>query len=398
MPRRIAPLSETRIRTVKPIEKGYKLADGYGLYMLVTPTGGKLWRFKYRIDGKERLMSLGSYPETSLAEARDIRTAARKMVEQGIDPSERKKAVKIAASGTDCLQSVALEWHKYNAPRWSDKHASRLLNRLYGEVFPYIGGLAVDAIDTPTLLQILRRIEARSLETAHRIKIAFSQIYRYAIQNGFCTYDPTHALKGALLPQKKVHTATVTDPAMVGPLLRTIDNYHGGVVVRSALRLLPLVFTRPGELRQAEWSEFNLDAGLWSIPAERMKMKQPHIVPLSKQAIAVLRDVETVSSGMKYVFPTARTGRCISDMAINTALRSMGVGGDTITGHGFRAMARTLLDEVLHFRVDYIEHQLAHAVKDPLGRAYNRTTHLDERVKMMQVWADYLDTLKKAPA
>lgn len=397
MPKRIAPLSEAKIRTAKPAEKDYKLSDGFGLFVLVTVTGAKLWRFKYRFNGKENSLSLGSYPETSLTEARERRATARKMLEQGIDPAEQKKAVRRAARGDNHFQPVALAWHEYNKSLWSEKHASRLLSRFEAEVFPHIGAMPVDSIDTPALLQILRRVEARSLETAHRIKIAFTQIYRFAIQNGYCSYDPTHALKGALLPQRKKHMATVTDPALIGPLLRMLDNYHGGIVVRSALRLLPLVFLRPGELRQGEWSEIDFDAAQWNIPAERMKMKQPHIVPLSRQSVAILREVQAVSGGGRYVFPTARTGRCISDMAMNTALRAMGIEKEVITGHGFRAMARTVLDEVLHYRIDYIEHQLAHAVKDPLGRAYNRTTHLDERRKMMQHWADYLDDLKSRP-
>lgn len=394
MPRRIAPLSESKIKTAKPAEKDYKLTDGYGLFMLVTPTGGKLWRFKYRLDGKERLISVGPYPEVSLSEARERRTELRRMVEMGIDPVANKKKAVLRERGKASFETVARAWHEYKRPDWSEKHASDLMSRLENEVFPALGNIPLADIDTPTVLGVLRKIEPRSLEIAHRMKIAIGQIYRHAISEGVCSYDPTQALKGSLRPLRHNHFASVTDPVQVGHILRLIDSYHGSVVVRSACRLLPLVFLRPGELRQAEWQEFDFDAGLWNVPAERMKMKLPHIVPLSRQAIAVLKEVQVVSGGMQYVFPTARTGRCISDMAINAALRTMGISKDVITGHGFRAMARTLLDEVLHYRVDYIEHQLAHAVKDPLGRAYNRTTHLKERTEMMQRWADYLDSLK----
>lgn len=388
-------LSELKIKAAKRAEKPYKLFDGDGMFLLVTPAGGKLWRLKYRFNGREKLLALGAYPEITLSEARERRFEARRLLAHGTDPGQEKKLAKAAQAGADCFSSVALAWHQHDKSKWTQKHAGRLLSRLENDVFPKIGNTPIAQLETPDLLAVLRPVEARSLETAHRIKIAFGQIYRFAIAEGYTRHDPTAALKGALRPQRKKHFATVVDPDGIGELLRHIDNYHGGAVVRIALQLLPLVFVRPGELRQAEWKEFDLDAGLWSIPAERMKMRQAHLVPLSRQAVQLLRLLHQLTGLGRHLFPSARGGgRCISDMAMNAALRSMGFDKTIITGHGFRAMARTVLDEVLGVRVEYIEHQLAHMVRDPLGRAYNRTTHLPQRTKMMQQWADHLDSLK----
>lgn len=397
MPKRIVQLSDQQVRKAKPQAKETKLFDGNGLFLLITPSGGKLWRFKYQFAGKEKLLAFGSYPEVSLAEAREKLAAARKQVAAGIDPSETRKALKAAkvAALENAFEIVAREWHTRFLSTWTAGHADTILKRLERDVFPWLGTRPIDEIEAPEVLAVLRRVEARgALETAHRIKTICGQVFRYAIATGRAKRDVAADLKGALPPAPERHHASVTDPKEVAHLLRAIDGYEGGFVVRCALRLAPLFFVRPGELRQAEWSEIDFDAALWTIPAERMKMKVAHIVPLSSQATEILRELEGFTGRGRYLFPCARSfARPMSNNAINAALRRMGFDKDTMTGHGFRATARTILDEVLNIRPDYIEHQLAHAVKDPNGRAYNRTAHLAERRKMMQVWADYLDGL-----
>jgi len=388
-------LSDLKIRAARASAKQQKLYDGDGLYLLVTPAGGKLWRLRYRFGGKEKLLALGAYPEITLLDARDRRHAARKLLANGVDPGAEKKAARVAQAGQNSFETVARAWHKYTRSIWSEKHAGRLLNRLENDIFLAIGAVPIADITAPQLLGALRPVEARSLETAHRLKISFGQIFRWAIGEGYCRHDPSGPLKGALLPQRKRHFATITDPLQIGLLLRHIDAYHGGAVVRMALQLLPLVFTRPGELRMAEWAEVDLAGAVWNIPAERMKMKEPHAVPLSRQALELLDTLRIITGRGRYLFPSTRsTERPISDNTLNTALKSMGYDSSRIVPHGFRAMARTLLDEQLQCRVEYIEHQLAHAVRDPLGRAYNRTTHINERRQMMQQWADYLDKLR----
>jgi integrase len=271
------------------------------------------------------------------------------------------------------------------------------MSRLERDVFPWLGSRPIVEIKPSELLMALRRVEARgALETAHRIRTVCGQVFRYAVATGRAERDISGDLRGALPPVAEKHHASITDPAKIAELLRAIDGYQGGFVVRCALQLAPMLFVRPGELRAAEWGEFDLDAGEWNIPAERMKMKQAHLVPLSRQAVEILRELQGLTGHSRYVFPSGRSfHRCMSNNAVNAALRRMGYDKDEMTGHGFRAMARTILDEVLHIRPDYIEHQLAHAVKDPNGRAYNRTAHLAERKKMMQMWADYLDGLKR---
>ena len=390
-------LTDTKIRNAKPGEKPVKLSDGGGMYLLVTPKGGKCWRLKYRFDGKEKVLALGTYPEVSLLQARQRREEARSLLANGVDPGEIKKAQKIARNQAgDSFEVVGREWYAKFSAAWSSCHAATTIRRLEKDVFPVLGGRPVGEVKAPELLAMLRRVESRgALETAHRIRTICGQIFRYAIATGRAERDPAADLKGALPPYKKSHLAAITDPKHVAELLRAIDGYSGSFVVKCALQLAPLVFVRPGELRQAEWEEIDLDAGEWLIPAERMKMKQAHLVPLSPQAVAILHDLKAVTGVSRYVFPSARSNaRPMSNNAINAALRRMGFDKDVMTGHGFRAMARTILDEVLGFRPDFIEHQLAHAVKDPNGRAYNRTAHLAERKKMMQAWADYLDNLK----
>lgn len=392
------PITDMKARAAKAKAKPYKIADGDGLFLLITPTGGKWWRFKYRFGGKEKLLSFGTYPEVSLSDARDKRYIARKQIAEGIDPGEVRKAQK-AAKIADCenaFEAIAREWHGRFIETWRNGYGGTILHRLERDVFPWIGTRPIADIKAPELLQVLRRIESRgALETAHRIRCTCGQIFRYAVATGRAERDPAADLKGALPPSKPTHLAAITDPRDVAPLLQAIDDYQGSFVVKCALKLAPLLFVRPGELRKAEWSEIDFDVAEWNIPGSRMKMKEPHLVPLASQAVEILRELKPLTGHSKYVFPCHRSPlRCMSENAVNAGLRRMGFEKSEICGHGFRAMARTILDEVLQVRVDFIEQQLAHAVRDPLGRAYNRTAHLPERKRMMQLWADYLDGLK----
>lgn len=390
-------LSDTKIRGVKPSGKKIKLFDGGGLFLLITPQGSKLWRLKYRHERKEKLLALGTYPEISLADARERREEARKQLAHGIDPGAVRKAQKHAETvETETFEVIAREWFAKFTNTWSEKHAATTLRRMGQDLFPWIGKRPIAEIKASELLSVLRRVESRgALESAHRIRTIAGQIFRYAVATGRAERDSSADLKGAL-PQPDVkHHAAITDPKEVGPLLRIMDGYQGHFVVKCALRLAPLFFVRPGELRHAEWAEIHLDEAVWNIPAHKMKMKQAHIVPLCRQAVEILTQLKELTGASKYVFPSGRSfARPMSENTINAALRYMGYDKDTMTGHGFRAMARTILDEVLHVRPDFIEHQLAHAVRDPNGRAYNRTAHLEERRIMMQKWADYLDALK----
>jgi integrase len=390
-------LSDTKIRNTKAKEKQVKMFDSGGLFLLVTPQGSKLWRLKYRHDRKEKLLSLGSYPEISLADARQRRDEARGQLAHGIDPGAVRKAQKKAdTEETETFEVIAREWHaKFNGT-WSEGHAATNMRRLEVDLFPWIGSRPISDIKAPELLATLRRVESRgALEAAHRIRTIAGQVFRYAVATGRSERDPSADLKGALPQPPRRNLAAITDPKEVAPLLRALDGYQGHYVVKCALRLAPMFFVRPGELRHAEWSEIDLDEAVWNIPASKMKMHLPHIVPLCRQAVEILTQLKELTSASRYVFPSGRSfARPMSENAILAALRRMGYDKDTMTGHGFRAMARTILDEVLQFRPDFIEHQLAHAVKDPNGRAYNRTAHLAERRKMMQKWADYLDGLK----
>jgi integrase len=385
-------LTDAKIRTAKPAEKPYKLADERGLYLLVNPGGGRLWRLKYRVDGKEKLLSLGGYPDLSLKAARERRDEARAQLAKGIDPSAAKQAAKIA--GADTFEAVAREWLEKHTPNWAPSHAGKILRRFELYVFPWLGSRPVADIAAPELLAALRRIENRgALDTAHRALQTCGQVFRYAVATGRALRDPTGDLRGALPPVRDGHFAAVTEPARIAPLLRTLDGYAGTLTVRCALRLAPLVFVRPGELRKAEWADIDLEGAEWRFTAS--KSGQPHIVPLSTQAVAILRELHPLTGRGRFVFPSARTDeRPMSDNAILAALRRLGIPKDEMTGHGFRAMARTVLDEVLGYRPEWIEQQLAHAVRDPLGRAYNRTAHLEGRRAMMQGWGDYLDRIK----
>jgi len=394
------PLTDAKVKNAKPGTKSVKMADGRGMYLLITPAGGKCWRLKYRLQGKEKVLALGTYPEIPLAEARERREAARSQLAHGVDPGEVKKAARTAKAGelANSFEVIAREWHAKFSPRLSSGHAEAKLRRLEADVFPTVGSRPINDITAPEILRALRRIEERgALEMAHRVRGICGEVFRYAIATGRADRDPSADLKGALPPAEAKHFAAITDPKEVGPLLRAIDSYEGSSVVKWALRLAPLVFVRPGELRQAEWAEIDIDASVWTIPAERMKMKEAHLVPLSTQAAAILRDAQALTGRGKYVFPSHRSRmRPMSENGVLAALRRMGFEKETMSGHGFRAMARTILEEVLHFPVEIIELQLAHMVRDPLGRAYNRTTHFPERRAMMQQWADYLDGLKSS--
>ncbi len=398
MPKRIAPLTAIQIDKAKPQDKDIKMYDGGGLYLLVTSTGGKLWRMKYSFGLKEKQLTFGAYPAVSLADARQRREDAKRLLANGVDPQESKKAQKAAQGEQDAntFEVIAREWHSKFAHTWVPSHAQHKLERLEKNVFPWIGKRPINELNAPDVLAVLRRMESRKiLDTAHRVRFECSSIFRYAVATGRADRDPVADLKGALPPVKNGHHAAPTDPKELAPLLRAIDGFEGSFVVKCALQLTPLLFVRPGELRHAEWSEFDFEAAEWNIPAGRMKMKIAHLVPLSKQVIVILNELRPLTGHSKYVFPSHRSPlRCMSDNALNAALRRMGFNKDEVTAHGFRATARTILDEVLQVRPDFIEHQLAHAVKDPNGRAYNRTAHLAERKKMMQLWADYLEGLK----
>lgn len=398
MPKRIQPLSDIQVKNAKPKDKDCKLSDGFGLHLLVTPTGGKLWRMQYRFADKQKLLSFGSYPAVTLADARQRREDAKKLLANGVDPGEIKKAQKATQSDqdTNTFEVVAREWHSKFAHTWVASHAQHKLERLEKNVFPWIGKRSINEITAPEVLSVLRRIESRGiLDTAHRVRFECGQIFRYAVATGRADRDPSADLKGALPPVRNGHFAAPTDPKTVAPLLRAIDDFTGSFVVKCALQLAPMLFVRPGELRHAEWVEIDFEAEEWNIPAGKMKMKIAHLVPLPSQAVEILKALQPLTGNGKYVFPCHRSPlRCMSENAVNAGLRRMGFEKSEITGHGFRAMARTILDEVLQVRPDFIEHQLAHAVKDPNGRAYNRTAHLAERRKMMQTWADYLDGLK----
>ncbi|KIF81279.1 tyrosine-type recombinase/integrase [Noviherbaspirillum autotrophicum] len=392
------PLTDTAIRNAKPVEKAVRMFDGGGLYLEIAPSGGKWWRLKYRFDGKEKRLSLGTYPEVGLKEARDRRDAHRKLLANGIDPSDNRKAIKAAGAerAANSFETVAREWLSKNRPGWAPSHYDKILSRLENDVFPYLGKEPIAAITPPELLTVIRRIEGRgALETAHRALANCGQVFRYAVATGRAERDHSADLRGALPSAKsrRKHFAAVTDPKQVAELLRALDGYQGSPTVCAALRLAPLVFVRPSELRSAEWAHIDLEAAEWRYTVS--KTKTPHIVSLSTQAVAILREIQPLTGNGRYVFPSPRTKeRPMSDNAILSAMRRMGIDKEMMSGHGFRAMARTLLDEVLAERVDLIEHQLAHAVKDPNGRAYNRTSHLAERKRMMQRWADYLDQLK----
>ena len=392
-------LTDTGVRSAKPRQKRYKVSDGRGLYLLIEANGSKLWRFKYRFAGKEKKLALGAYPEVTLAMASDRHIDARRMLANGIDPAEYRKqsrrSAKVAAANT--FEAIAREWIAKFTPIWAPTHTDKIVLRLENEVFPWVGRRPISAIEADELLEVIRRVEARgALETARRCLSYCSQVFRYAIATaGRARRNPAADLRGALPYAKVTHFASITEPKGVGELMRAIDGYEGNFITRCALRLAPLVFVRPAVLREAQWEHFDLEAAEWRVPRELMKMDEDLIVPLSRQALAILNVLKPRTGHGRYLFPSERSiRRAMSNNTINAALRRLGYSTDEMTGHGFRAMARTILDEVLNVRVDWIEHQLAHRVRDTNGRAYNRTAFLEGRRQMMQRWADYLDELR----
>lgn len=400
MPKRIPQLADVKVSKAKPKEKDYMLFDGGGLYLLVTTSGGKLWRFKYRFDGQERRLAFGSYPDVSIADARQRREDARKMLANGVDPAAAKKAAQEAAAQAvaSTFEKVAADWFAKRRPEWVESHAVSVKGRLDNYILPAFGSKPIAEVTAADIRTMLLKIEARgTVEAAKRVKVICGQVFRHAVAYDLVTHDPSASLKPSELFRKveKRHFAAVTDPKELAPLLRAIEGYIGGIETRCALRLLPLLMLRPGELRHLEWSEIDVEEVRISIPAEKMKMRHAHLVPLSRQALTILEEIRPLTGGGKYLFPSVRSAeRPISDNTLNACFRRMGYDNKTVTAHGFRATARTILDEVLGFRPDIIEHQLAHAVKDPNGRAYNRTAFVNDRSKMMQQWADYLDGLK----
>lgn len=392
------PLTDTAIRNAKPKDKPYKITDGRGLYLLVNKTG-KYFRWDYRFEGKRKTMALGVYPDVRLKDAREKHEDLRRVLARGVDPLELKKSnqKKTEAVKKNSFECVAREWFEKNKPIWTEKHAKTIISRLENNIFPWLGKKDVSQITAPMLLEQLRRIEDRgAIETAHRVKSICGQVFRYAIAIGKAERDVSADLRGALPPTKPKHMATITDPREVGEFLRVIDGYKGNLITRCALKFAPLTFVRPGELRHAEWSEFDLAEKVWKIPARKMKKgDRPHIVPLSDQVIKILEEIYPLTGDGRYVFPSLRTGnRPMSENTVLGAIRRLGYGKDEMTGHGFRGMASTLLHEN-GWPTDAIERQLAHVEKNAVKAAYNHAEFLPERTKMMQWWAGYLDGLRQ---
>jgi len=396
------PLSDIKVKSlkagVKPdgtaTSKSYRVTDEKGLYIEVTPKGGKRWRFKFRFGGKEKLLSVGIYPDVSLKAARIKRDDLRVLVADGIDPSQVRKAEKITTGGLNSFEAIAREWHIKFSANWTKEYTARTLTHLEKNIFPWLGSININDITPPELLACLRRIENRgALDTAHRVLQISGSVFKYAVTTGQAERNQAADLVGALPPAKTKHHASITDPKEIGGLMRAIQSYSGSIITATALKLSPLVFVRPGELRKAEWSEIDLDNAEWRIAPHKMKMRVLHIVPLSKQAIEVLKEIQPLTGRDQYVFPSNRTiTRPMSNNTINAALRRLGFTKDEMTAHGFRSMASTLLNEQ-GWNGDAIERQLAHSEGNGVRAAYNYAQHLPERKKMMQAWADYLDGL-----
>ncbi len=390
------PLTDKAIRAAKPGPKTQRLADGGGMYLELAPRGGMYWRLKYRHRGKEKRLALGVFPDVSLKRAREKREEARRLLAEGIDPSAYRKslAAEQQERATNSFEAVAREWFLKHRHTWTAEHATRIIRRLESNIFPWLGRRPIAEINAPEVLTVVRRIEARgAVDTAHRALQCCGHVFRYAVATGRAERDPSGDLRGALPPVRSTRFATMTGPGKIGGLLRAIDGYEGSHVVRCALRLAPLLFVRPGELRRAEWPEFDLEQGQWRIPAHKMKMRDTHIVPLSKQAVAILSELHPLTGSRQYVFPGVRTPtRPMSENTVNAALRRLGYEKTEMTGHGFRAMASTILHEQ-GWPTDAIERQLAHAERNKIKAAYNHAQYLPERRRMMQAWADYLDGL-----
>ncbi len=390
------PISPVSLRNIKATDKTQRIFDGGGLYLEVTPKGKTWWRLKYRFNDKEKRISLGVFPDVTLKMARVRRDEARQLIADKVDPSEYRKITKHAKleRTANSFEMVAREWFVKHSSNWVKSHADKIIQRFERDIFPWIGSTPISELKPSTLLSVIRRIEERgALETAHRALSNCGQVLRYAVATNRVERDSSQDLKGALPPVKVKHFAAQTDPKRFGELLKSFDGYEGSLIVRCALRLAPLVFVRPGELRHAKWADVNFDEAQWSYIVT--KTGTAHIVPLASQAINILQELYPLTGNSIFVFPSARSNtRPMSDNAILAALRRLGINKEEATGHGFRATARTLLDEILGIPPHLIEHQLAHAVRDPNGRAYNRTAHLPERKKMMQDWANYLEDLK----
>ena len=411
--------SDATIKTIKTGDARKRLSDGDGLYLLLFVKGGAHgWRLDYAYAGRRKTLSLGTYPDTGLALARRKADEYRKLIADGTDPSDNRKSAKqeqtrrldaeqradAGLPAADTFEAVAREWHEgAHTRKVSDGHAERTLIRLEQDVFPWLGRKPIAGIDAPMLLECLRRVEARgAIETAHRVKQACGQVFRYGIATGKCTRNPAPDLLDALLPVNEKHLAAVVTPAAAGELMRNVSAYEGHPVTRAALAVSALLFQRPGNMRSMEWAEVDLDGALWTIPGAKMKRAvkdkasgAAHLVPLPTQAIAVLRDLHPLTGHGRYVFPSLMTGeRCMSENTVNTAIRRMGYSNDDMTAHGFRAMARTLMVEKLSINPEVIEAQLAHGKSGPLGAAYDRAQYMEQRKVMMQAWADYLDRLR----
>ena len=394
-------LTDTHLRNLKPSAKIQKLSDGGGLYLHLAPSGGKLWRMAYRFNGKQKLLSFGAYPAVSLKDARIKRDEAKELLAKGIDPGEEKKERKAAQAAQEkeqweTFENIALEWFATYSPRLTPKHAAKLMSFLKNKLFPAIGDKPVTEIEPAHLLAAVRPTESKGHhETAHKLMQLCGQVMRYARITGRVKYDVASGLSEALQPVQVTNLAAITDPGDIGRLLVEIDEYQGYFAVIYCLKILPYVFTRPSELRRAEWVEFNFDKALWKIPKERMKMRQEHTVPLVPQVIKLLLELQKFSGTGKYLFPSIRTATIpISDAAPLTALRRLGYTQEQMCLHGFRAMASTNLNE-LGFRPDAIECQLAHKEPGAVRLAYNRAQYMDERRSMMEKWADWLDGLRE---
>lgn len=389
-------LTDKAIQKLKPRDRLYRVADAEGLCIEVTPRGSRLWRYRYRVQGVPKMLALGSYPDVGLTQARESMRVQRKLLREGGDPAIKRRQEKLTRqlANATTFEAVAREWlsKQGKLAATTREKAQWMLETL---AFPWLGVRPVSEIEAPDVLAVVRRVESRGkLETAQRVKQRIGQVMRYAVATGRARRDPTGDLRGALESPRTRHFAAITDPKAVGELLRALHGYKGHFVTACALKLSPLLFVRPGELRAAEWSEFDLDAGEWRIPGERMKMGEEHIVPLCTQAVELLKDLHAVTGARRYVFPSVRTSdRPMSENTVTGALRRLGYTGKEMTAHGFRAMASTRLNE-LGFPVDHIERQLAHAERNKVRAAYNRAQHLGERRAMMQAWADYLDGLR----
>lgn len=394
-------LSDFAIRNAKPGETTYVMADGEGMFLEITPSGGKWWRFKYRFGGKHKRMSLGTYPATGLKEAREKRKQARGLLANGVDPASQRKEQRSAADTLwrNTFAGIASEWaeDKVKNEKWTPRTEKKRRGWLDNGLIAHLGTRPISEITTPELWEALKKTQTTSSYTANRLRGIAAEIFNFAIATGRATTNPAVPLQRQITVKKEKHRLAILDPAGIGQLLKDLDTCSAHPCIKSAARLAPLLFVRPGELRFAEWSEIDLEKAEWSIPAEKMKMREPHLVPLSRQAVEIFRSVLPLTGGSRYVFESTKTGKPYSDNTLNKLFENLGYKGK-MTQHGWRAVARTFLDEMLDFRVDWIEHQLSHSVKDANGRAYNRTSHLEGRTKMMQSWADHLDTLRGVPA